>query len=167
MHSGPSLEYRIISSVESGSAVETLEYDEQTEFMQVKNSVGKIGWVKSSQLQQQVPAKLLLPKVEKELKTAQDKLNKINGNHDQVLSSKEQDIADKESLITQLQTERNKLTSRVAELEALNVELDIMKETKEARMRMDWLIFGGSILFFGIIFGLIIPFLPRRKKSTW
>jgi len=166
MHSGPSLEYRIIGTLEVGTSVNALEYNEQTKFMQIKTDAGRTGWVKLSELQRNPPAKVLLPKVQKELKDAQQKLNTINSSHGKALSDKTQEIIEKDKLIAKLQTDKKKLQQSVSELEALNVEQDILEETKESRMRMEWLMFGGSILFFGIIFGLIIPFLPRRKKNT-
>ena len=56
MHSGPSLEYRIIGTLAVGTDVNALEYNEETKFMQVKTNAGKVGWVKLSELQQQPPA---------------------------------------------------------------------------------------------------------------
>ena len=170
MHSGPSLEYRIIGSLQVGARLNALEYNEATKFMQVKTAAGKTGWVKSSELQQLPPAKVLLPKIQKELNVSKNKLEKINSKNKENLSTKEKSITQKDRLITQLKGEKKKLQSSIDTLEALNVELEILKETKESRMRMEWLMFGGSILFFGIIFGLILPFLPRRKKrnsSNW
>jgi len=166
MHSGPSLEYRIIGSLPVGTSINAIKYDEATKFMQVKTTAGKTGWVKTSELQQQPPAKVLLPKIEKELKASQNKLKSINGKNKEKLSAKEKSITNKDRLIAQLRTEKKKLESSIAALEALNVELDILEETKEERMRMEWLMIGGSILFFGIIFGLILPFIPRRKKNN-
>lgn len=166
LHSGPSLEYRIIGTLQVGADINALEYNEATKFMQVTTNAGKTGWVKLSELQQQPPAKILLPKIEKKLKTTQEKLSKIDAIHKQALSVKEQKITDKDNLIAELRAEKRTLEESLENLEALNTELDIMEETKESRMKMEWLMFGGSILFFGILFGLIIPFLPRRKKSN-
>ncbi|WP_243836921.1 TIGR04211 family SH3 domain-containing protein [Psychromonas algicola] len=166
MHSGPSLEYRIIGALAVGTDVNALEYNEETKFMQVKTNAGKTGWVKLSELQQQPPANVLLPKIQKELAAAKNTLKRANNSHEQTVSNKDQEIIDKDKLIARLRLEKKALEESVAELEALNVEFDILKETKESRMMMEWLMYGGSILFFGILFGLILPFLPRRKKSN-
>jgi len=166
MHSGPSLEYRIIGTLAVGTDVNALEYNEETKFMQVKTNAGKTGWVKLSELQQQPPANVLLPKIQKELAAAKNTLKRANNSHEQTVSNKDQEIIDKDKLIAKLRLEKKALEESVAKLEALNVEFDILKETKESRMMMEWLMYGGSILFFGILFGLILPFLPRRKKSN-
>jgi len=166
MHSGPSLEYRIIGSIQVGTAVDALKYNEETKFMQIKSDTGRIGWVKSSELQREIPAKTLLPKVQKELSIAQDKLKTINDKHNKELALKVQEITDKNGLIFSLEKEKQALQESIVALEEENKNLDLMQETKDQRIKMEWLMFGGSILFFGIIFGLIIPFLPRRKKRT-
>ena len=169
MHSGPSLEYRIIGNLTVGSEVNALEYNEETKFMQVRTKEGKLGWVKLSDLQRQPPANVVLPKIQKELAAAKETLKNANSSNDQTLSAKDQEISEKDEQIIQLELEKKTLEESVARLEALNVEFDILEETKESRMMMKWLMYGGSILFFGIIFGLILPFLPRRKKrnSGW
>ena len=166
MHSGPSLEYRIIGSLVVGTDVNALEYNEETKFMQVKTNAGKLGWVKLSELQQQPPANVLLPKIQKELAAAKNTLKRAKGDHGQTLTAKDQEIIEKDKLIAKLKFEKKALEESVAKLESLNVEFDILKETKESRMMMEWLMYGGSILFLGIIFGLILPFLPRRKKNN-
>ena len=166
MHSGPSLEYRIIGTLAVGTDVNALEYNEETKFMQVKTNAGKVGWVKLSELQQQPPANILLPKIQKELAASKNTLKRAKGDHGQTLTAKDQEIAEKDKLIAKLRFEKKALEESVAKLEALNVEFDILKETKESRMMTEWLMYGGSILFFGILFGLILPFLPRRKKSN-
>ncbi|MDA7747359.1 TIGR04211 family SH3 domain-containing protein [Psychromonas sp.] len=166
MHSGPSLEYRIIGSIQVGTAVTTLKYDEQTKFMQIKSPTGRTGWVKASEIQQQPPAKSLLPEVQKKLQISQEKLKTINDDNQKDLSDKEQAIIDKDDLIAQLENEKKALRDSITELEARNMELDLLQDTKDERVKMEWLMYGGSVLFFGMLVGLILPFIPRRKKRS-
>ncbi|WP_259396653.1 TIGR04211 family SH3 domain-containing protein [Psychromonas sp. SR45-3] len=166
MHSGPSLEYRIIGTIEVGTAVSTLKYNSKTKFMQVKSPTGKVGWVKSGEIQEQPPAKSLLPELQKKYQESQDKLKTINDDNKQALTESEQAIIDKDSLIAQLDSEKRALRDTIADLEERNMELDLLQSTKDERIKMEWLMYGGSVLFFGLLIGLIIPFLPRRKKRT-
>lgn len=165
MHSGPSREYRIIGSINVGTPVSTLEYNEQTKFMKVKSPRGRTGWVKASEIQKQPPAKSLLPEVQKKLQASQEQLNNINAKNKQNLSDKEQAILDKDNLIDQLEAEKLALRNEIEDLKVRNKELDILQDTKDERVKMEWLMYGGSVLFFGIVVGLIVPFLPRRKRS--
>lgn len=166
MHSGPSLQYRIIGSIEVGTPISTLEYNSKTKFMQVKSPTGRIGWVKSDEIQKQPPAKSLLPEIQKKYQASQDKLKTINDDNQQAMVDTEQAIIDKDNLIAQLDSEKRVLRETIADLEERNMELDLLQDTKDDRVKMEWLMYGGSVLFFGLLIGLIIPFLPRRKKRT-
>lgn len=164
MHSGPSLQYRIIGAIEVGTAINTLEYNSETKFSKIKMSDGKVGWVKSSELQTEPPAKSLLPEIQKQLEEAQNELDKINNKSDRVGTVQEQEINDKDSIIAQLDSEKRVLNNKIADLEARNMELDLLQDTKDERIKMEWLMYGGSVLVFGMLVGIIIPFLPRRRK---
>lgn len=166
MHSGPSLQYRIIGTIEVGTTINTLQYNSETKFMQVKSPTGKVGWVKSDEIQKQPPAKSLLPEIQKKYQESQDKLKTINDQNQQAMSDTEQAIIDKDSLIAQLDSEKRALRDTIADLEERNMELDLLQDTKDERIKMEWLMYGGSVLLFGLLVGLIIPFLPRRKKRN-
>ena len=64
---GPGTQYRITGTIKVGEKVDTLKYDAATKFMRVKTRAGKIGWVKNSELQQGLPAKIRLPAIQKQL----------------------------------------------------------------------------------------------------
>lgn len=166
LHSGPSLEYRIIGTLKVGSPVTTLQYDNNTKFMQVRTSDKKTGWVKNEQLQEELPAKSLLPEIKQQLQTAQTKLANIAQENAQILAQKTQSIIEKESLIAAMENEKKLLQLTIDDLKAQNLELDLLQDTKDERVKMEWMMYGGSVLFFGLLIGLIIPFLPRRKKRT-
>jgi SH3 domain protein len=161
MHSGPSLKYRIIGSIEVGTAVNTLEYNSETKFSRVKLNDGQIGWVKSAEIQTEPPAKSLLPEVQQKLQESQSELDKLNGTGEY-----EGEINDKDNIIAQLDSEKRVLSEKIADLEARNMELDLLQSTKDERIKMEWLMYGGSVLVFGMLVGIIIPFLPRRRKRS-
>ncbi|WP_415229581.1 TIGR04211 family SH3 domain-containing protein [Psychromonas sp.] len=155
MHSGPSREYRIVGTIDVGSPVTTLKYDQKTHFYNIRTADGKTAWVKGDQLQTTLPAKKMLPAIQKELQE-----------NTEILDQQKQSIIDKDSLIAGLNNEKNTLQQKIIELEAANLELDLLQDTKDARVKMKWMMYGGSVLFFGLLFGLLIPFLPRRKKNN-
>lgn len=166
LHSGPSSEYRIIGTLKVGTQVNTLKYDEKTKFMQVKASTGRVGWMKAGELQDTLPAKSLLPTVQKELSASLLKLKNINKENAEKLADKEQLFQEQIILVDNFQQEKKLLQEEILSLKARNLELDLLQETKESRVQMQWLLNGGGVLFFGLLIGLIIPFLPRRKKKN-
>ncbi|MCW8996231.1 MAG: TIGR04211 family SH3 domain-containing protein [Psychromonas sp.] len=169
MHSGPSLDYRIIGTIKVGTPLTTLQYNNQTQFMQVKTAQGKTGWVKVKELQEELPATILLPKVQKELQETQTKLTHIAQENTKEQQETAQSITEKDNLIENLQNEKEYLQKTIEQLKAKNLELDLLQDTKDERVKMEWMMYGGSVLFFGLLIGLIIPFLPRRKKrnTSW
>ncbi|WP_238596775.1 TIGR04211 family SH3 domain-containing protein [Psychromonas sp. psych-6C06] len=166
LHSGPSLEYRIIGTLKVGTQVDTLKYDEKTKFMQVKSETGRVGWMKSSELQATLPAKSLLPTVQEKLVAAEEKLANIAAENAASLADKEQLFQEQIIQVDNLEQEKASLQQQILDLKARNLELDLLQETKESRIQMEWLLNGGGVLFFGLLIGLLIPFLPRRKKRT-
>ena len=166
LHSGPGLDYRITGTLKVGTEVNTLKYNEKTKFMQVKASTGRTGWMKVSELQKTLPAKNLLPTVQEQLQVANEKLENIAAENAKNLADKEQVFQEQIILVDNLNQEKAMLQQQILDLKARNLELDLLQETKESRIQMQWLLNGGGVLFFGLLIGLIIPFLPRRKKRT-
>lgn len=164
LHSGPSLDYRITGAVKVGTQVTTLQHDDSTNFVEIKTATGKTGWAQDKQLQDTLPANVLLPKAQAKLKETQAKLATIVQENEQKLQEKVQLIAEKESIIANLQSEMESQQEKIDTLQANNLELDLLQDTKEERVKMEWMMYGGSVLFFGLLLGLVIPFLPRRKK---
>ena len=158
MRSGPSLKHRITGTVTAGTPLTILQNNGETKFMQVKKETGKTGWVEAKDLQKELPATILLPEVQKQLQEAETKLADIT-----------QSMTEKETLIVNLQNEKEYLQKNIEELKAKNLELDLLQDTKDERIKMEWMMYGGSVLFFGLLLGFIIPFLPRRKKrkNNW
>ena len=165
LHSGPSLDYRIIGSIKVGTQLATLKYDEDTKFMQVRTPTKKVGWVKTSNLQADLPAATLLPAVQKQLEEANKKLETIASDNVKKTNEMTQTFASKEQRLIDLEKEKTTLQATIADLKARNLDLDLLQSTKADRVKMDWMMYGGSVLFFGILVGLIVPFIPRRKKS--
>lgn len=165
MHSGPGQEYRIIGTINVGTTVNTLKYNEKTKYMQVKTSAGKTGWVKNQELQSTLPAKSMLPTVQKELQEAQTKLQNIEQENSKAVEQQVQSIVNKDNLIARLESEKATLQEAMTDLEARNLQLDLLQDTKDERVKMEWMMYGGSVLFFGLLIGLVIPFFPRRKKK--
>ena len=72
-------------------------------------------------------------------------------------------------IVDNLKQDKLQLQQEIVDLKARNLELDLLQETKDSRVKMQWLLNGGGVLFLGLIIGLLIPFLPRRKKrkNNW
>ena len=166
---GPGTQYRITGTIKVGEKVNTLKYDAATKFMRVKTEAGKVGWVKNSELQQGLPAKIRLPAIQNKLTNTQKKLSSIADDNKKNQSENINQLSMQTTLIEKLQSEKVSLEKTIVSLKARNLELDLLQDTKEDRVKMEWMINGGAVLFFGILLGLLVPLIPRRKKkkSNW
>jgi len=134
--------------------------------MQVESPTGRVGWMKQSELQKTLPAISLLPVAQSELEQVKLKLENVAEENRKVLAEKEQRFQDQITLVDNLHEEISQLQKEILDLKASNLELDLLQETRDSRVKMQWLLNGGGVLFLGMLLGLFIPFLPRRKKRT-
>lgn len=164
-HSGPGSGFRIIGRVKVGEKVDMLQYNKASKFMKIKYQGGKTGWVLEGNLQTTLPAKTLIPDLESQLSATKKKLTAIAQNNKTSQNDNLNQLASQATLIKTLQLENAKLEKSVLTLKSKNLDIDLLQETRKERIKMEWMFNGGGILFFGLIVGLLIPMLPRRKKK--
>ena len=102
--------------------------------------------------------------MQEDLKTAKQKLKNIHDKNKKKMATNIDTIDQQDKLIADLKNEKVSLQKTIMELKEKNLELDLLQSTKKDRVKMEWMINGGGVLLFGLIIGLILPFIPRRKK---
>jgi len=153
VHNGPSNEYRIITRIRSGTAVEILKRDAKTKYTQIRMPKGRIGWVEPGAVDAGDSISVRLPKLQSSLE-------------------KSQSIVKQQTLkIDQLQTESDSLkqknVSLTSEVEQLNTtikELNFQIESSDESNLMRWFTHGGLVALGGVILGLLLPYFPKRRK---
>lgn len=167
MHSGPGNNYRIVGTVNAGDKVNEIEYDKDSQFAHIKvaNS-DKDGWIEADKLTNTPSLQAQLSTATEQLKSTQQKLSDLK-------KSSEQSSSDKTKLITELQqqlkTEQQRTTDLNTHLNKLvseNKKLTVKLGNIQQNVQMQWLIKGGIVAGGGLIIGLIIPYLPRRRKRN-
>lgn len=166
MHSGPSSQFRIIGSVNAGTAIKLLENNKGTGYSKIVDSRGRNGWIDTKFITKQTPASLRLPQVEKALKAAQAELKVIADKNQVVLDTSEQTLAKQIKTNNQLIAQRQDLTEQMQALKTQNLQLQTRLNNQSEEVEMQWFIKGAGVIFAGIIIGLIVPNLPRRKKKN-
>ncbi|MCK5817878.1 MAG: TIGR04211 family SH3 domain-containing protein [Psychromonas sp.] len=164
-HSGPSSKYRIVGRIKVGDKVDLLQYNKAAKFMEVKYQGNKKGWVAESNLQELLPAQTLIPALKAQLSATNKKLSTILDDNKASQSNNLNKLASQKTLIKTLQVENATLQKSVLSLKSKNLAADLLQATRDERIKMEWMINGGGVLFFGLILGIIIPRLPRRKKK--
>lgn len=152
VRSGPGMDRKILSIIESGDLVEVFE--ESTEWSRVQLRDGKEGWVLTRYLTPQKPHRLVL--------------EELQGKHESITTRAASLSEESQKLKTANETLQNRVQSLETELEALKTDHEALRKTADAgreeiRKSMVFFVSGAGILFVGILLGLFTR-KPRRKS---
>jgi len=189
MRSGQSTQHNIVRMLKSGTPVEVLEIDAETNYARVKLASGTEGWVLTRFLQNIPVARDRLAVLEKKMATLREQKQATDTGLKQVRSDKAS--LDKER--NRLSAENKKLTKELADLRRTAANpIAISKENKtlkahvatiedelqtlkhkyrsmESQSAQNWFMIGAGVILLGMIVGLILPNMRfgRRKRSQW
>ncbi|RTE66483.1 TIGR04211 family SH3 domain-containing protein [Amphritea opalescens] len=157
-HGGPGTEYRITGRIRSGTPVTVLKRNEKTDFIQIKTPSGKIGWMPADKISSGTSMTDRYPKLEEQLKLNEENLA---AQAEEILELKKHN----QSLAGQNAGNAGKVSALEEEIVSLNRTINGMDESNLMR----WFTYGGLVAFGGLLLGLMVPYLPKRRKrhDTW
>ena len=167
VRSGPTDGYRIVGTLTAGEPVTVLETSGY--YSRVESASGDRVWVLSNELQQTQSSRERLPQLEEQVARLEAELGGINETWEgrvtamtETLEVREQRIAELEQRNQQLNSEADRAGQTIRQLQA---RLD----TQEEDLLLRYFMYGGGVAGAGLLLGLIIPFLPRkrRKRDRW
>ncbi|OIN03772.1 TIGR04211 family SH3 domain-containing protein [Oceanisphaera psychrotolerans] len=170
LHAGPSNKYRIIGSINAGEPVVQLDQDKTTEYVQVRDGEGRTGWVDGQFIQREESFRSRLPSLEEELTNTKQLLGSVDERHEQDMLDKTTRLQQQEQELSQVHEQLNELRRQHAKLERENQRLSSLMDDKEHKMRLDWLLNGGLVAGAGVLFGILLPMIPlrrRRNQGRW
>lgn len=182
VRTGKTPKHRIVSVLKSGSKVTIIEQDDSG-WSQIRMANGKEGWVLTRYLSRQPVARAQLAAMQREIKAKdknllrmQEKLDNITRERSELQQERATLEAENASLEGQLK-DISGTAARTLQINALNRDLEdqvanlgadrdkLQFELDYHKARRDHLIVGGMICGVGILIGLILPRLGRRKNS--
>ena len=175
MRTGESTGHAIVRMLPSGMAVELLEQTDSG-YSHIRTADGKEGWILTRYLMKMPAARDRLAELEvkltrynalaqekealtREFSQLENDLSTLKDEFDQLKQTSAQAVA--------IANENKDLKAQVA---AAQQELeDLRQETLEIRSgsSQKWFMLGGGAVLLGVILGLILPGMRRRKKSRW
>lgn len=187
MRSGQSTRNAIVRMLKSGSAVEVLETDAESGYTKVRVSGGTEGWVLTRFLVSQPVARDRLPQVQQEVATLREQLAALRdsasaaaGENADLIAERDQfradyertareleDLRAKAANVLQVDQQNQRLTTRVDSLQSEVDRLSIENDDLSSKRTLEWFVVGASVLFVGILLGLILPRLRVRRRSGW
>jgi SH3 domain protein len=155
MHSGPGRNYRILGSITAGTRVTVLQEELEKGFIEVIDDKQRTGWVETQFISEQQSIKELVPDLRNRLEQANAELAEFTQSNE---------------LLNQQVSDLNTRNARlVKDLEALKKdnqraqqELDIQDQSAQ----MKWFTRGGLIALISIILGVIIAYLPKKRRNN-
>ena len=188
MRSGEGTKFKITKMVASGTPLTVISRNTATGYTKVRLRNGTEGFILTRYTIREPVARQRLEKGIKnleiirsvnasltaELETLKGDNSKTAANNDELTKERDQLSRDFNSLsqtaanAVQLKHQRDQLQERVVNIERENQQLKREKQALEDSANQDWFLYGGILAFAGIFFGLMIPKISwRRKTSSW
>ncbi|MFP2768708.1 TIGR04211 family SH3 domain-containing protein [Oceanisphaera sp. KMM 10153] len=170
LHTGPSNQFRILGTVNAGELVEQLEHNAETNYVQIRDADGRTGWVNGEFVQAEESFRSRLPSLEEDLTNTKKLLASVDERHELDIQDKTTRLQQQEQELSLVHDQLNELRRQHARLEAENQRLSSLMDDKEHKMRLDWLLNGGLVAGAGVLFGILLPMVPlrrRRNQGRW
>ncbi|HEY8521682.1 MAG TPA: TIGR04211 family SH3 domain-containing protein [Gammaproteobacteria bacterium] len=188
LRTGPSIRNAITRNLPAGTAVEVLEQDEESGYSRVRLQGRDIeGWMESQYLTDEPIARDRLEAAERQLATAQGRVQQLEAELEVVraeldtarteleqaqaasgeLARELQDVRQASANVLAIREEKEQLAQRLEERDLQVQSLTLANSALRQRERQSWFIIGAAVLFTGIVIGLVLPRLRRRRRSDW
>ncbi|WP_411794587.1 TIGR04211 family SH3 domain-containing protein [Halomonas sp. A29] len=167
VRSGPTDGYRIVGSLTAGEPVTLLETS--GDYSRVENGEGERVWVLSNELQETPSARQRLPHVEEQVAQLEAELDGINETWEGRVSAMTETLEVREQRIVELESRNRELDSEADRARQTIRQLQARLDTQEEDLLMRYFMYGGGVAGAGLLVGLIVPHLPRkrRKRDRW
>lgn len=184
LRTGQGETYKILQMVKSGTPLEVLEVSEN--YTRVRSPKGIEGWVNNQYLLNQPVARDRIAAIERKMETLRNenqslkqRLGELDGERtelrktgsevekeNQRLQAELDKLREIAAQPLQLSNDNRAMKQRIQTLEAEAKSLTDLNETLRNDSYQRWFLIGAGVLGGGILLGLILPKL-RRKKNGW
>ncbi|WP_458525431.1 TIGR04211 family SH3 domain-containing protein [Onishia taeanensis] len=164
VRSGPTDGYRIVGTLTAGDPVERLETS--GDYSLVEGPGGDQVWILSSNLQEEKSATAQLPDLQERVETLSDELEGINEQWEGRLASTTEALEQREARIADLEGRNQALQDQYSASQKSLRGLQARLDTQEEDLLLRYFMYGGGVAGGGLLVGLIVPHLPRRRKKN-
>ena len=167
VRSGPTDGYRIVGTLDSGEPVTLLE--RQNDYSRVRSQDGDTVWIPSRYLQDTPSARSRLPELQTRVDELTSELDGINQEWEQRVADMKTTLDERGQRIEELEARNAELNSAYGEAQETVRGLEARLDTQEQDLLLRYFMYGAGVAGAGLLVGLIVPHLPRRRKrrSGW
>jgi len=166
VRSGPTDGYRIVGTLSAGDPVTALETS--GEYTQVRAESGDVVWIRSDKLQTQRSLDVRFPLLQEKVETLSDELESASDEWAGRVAAMTETLKVRQARIAELEQRNATLDSHFTEARQTIRALQARLETQEQDLLMRYFMYGGGVAGAGLVIGLLVPHLPkRRKRDRW
>ncbi|MEJ2765763.1 TIGR04211 family SH3 domain-containing protein [Photobacterium sp. MCCC 1A19761] len=167
MHRGPSTQFRIMGSINTGTKVTLLETNKENGFSRITDDRGRSGWVKTEYLSPQVGLKARFPVLQKELAEVKEALAHAKESEEAKTAGLQNSLKMRNEQIAELESQNSQLNEQLMTSQSEIRELRAKLDTQKDDLLMKWFTYGGMVAGGGLLFGLVLPhMIPRRRRNN-
>jgi len=163
VRSGPTDGYRIIGTLTAGEPVTQLETSGN--YTRVQNADGNSVWILTSELQETPSAQVRVPALEQQVAELSAELDGINEQWESRTANQREALETREARIADLEARNEALDAETEQSRQTIRQLQARLDTQEEDLLMRYFMYGGGVAGAGLLVGLIVPHLPRRKRK--
>lgn len=187
LRQGAGLHYKIVRMLSSGERLQVVRQDTQTGYTEVRTPGGDQGWVLTRYLMDHPAARVQLAKARQSLDQVKAKLKTTAGTLAQTqtaLKAKTRAEADLLRRYEALKKQYDNLRATAKNAVAISDENRALKQHTATLSRqleqvsgenatlkntglLRWFMAGGGVLLVGLILGLLMPNLVRKRRDNW
>lgn len=164
VRSGPTDGHRIVGTLRAGEQVELLA--QQNSYTQVRTDAGSSVWIPSSDLQAVPGQAERIPQLENQLAELQAELDSINESWELRVQGMQETLASRKVLIEELEQQRQLLNDQLSNSQSELRSIQARLGDEQQQILLNYMLYGGGIAGAGLLVGLILPSLTRRKKRS-
>ncbi|QJQ99710.1 TIGR04211 family SH3 domain-containing protein [Halomonas sp. PGE1] len=163
VRSGPTDGYRIVGTLTAGEPVTQLETSGN--YTRVQNADGNSVWILTSELQATPSAQVRVPALEQQVAELSAELDGINEQWESRTAAQSEALETREARIADLEARNEALDAESEQSRQTIRQLQARLDTQEEDLLMRYFMYGGGVAGAGLLVGLIVPHLPRRKRK--
>ena len=149
--------------IQSGEQVNVLE--QQGKYSLIRDGKNREAWILTAELSKTPSSKLENPQLKAQIQELTLKLNHLDSDWQQRTVEMQRRTKQSEQQSNELLEQNAQLKRELEITKNKNRDLEAVLDAGKREIAVQWFIYGGCVLGFGLLLGLIIPhILPRRKR---
>ena len=160
---GAGEQFKIAGMIQSGEQVNVLE--QQGKYSLIRDGKNREAWILTAELSKTPSSKLENPQLKAQIQELTLKLNHLDSDWQQRAVEMQRRTKQSEQQSNELLEQNAQLKRELEITKNKNRDLEAVLDAGKREIAVQWFIYGGCVLGFGLLLGLIIPhILPRRKR---